>query len=76
MAILYVTPRWSSGNPRMLLVLAREFESRRGEISNSFAKTSVGKQAQFDASRRGNTPDFFHQGDLTRPYRAAPLLVG
>ena len=34
------TPRWSCGNPRMLLliVLVREFESRRGEISNLFAK--------------------------------------
>ena len=26
--------RWSSGNPRMLLVLVREFESHRGEILN------------------------------------------
>ena len=26
------------GSPRMLLVLAREFESRRGEILNLFAK--------------------------------------
>ena len=27
-----------SGSPRILLVLAREFESRRGEILNLFAK--------------------------------------
>ena len=32
------SPRWSSGSPRMLLVLVREFESRRGEILNLFAK--------------------------------------
>ena len=39
------SPRWwsiNSGNPRMLLlilqVLVREFESRRGEILNLFAK--------------------------------------
>ena len=33
------SPRWSSGNPRMLLVLLiREFESRRAEILNLFAK--------------------------------------
>ena len=33
-------PRWSidSGNPRMLLVLVREFEPRRGEIFGLFAK--------------------------------------
>ena len=31
------SPRWSSGNPRMLLVLVREFESRRGEILTFFA---------------------------------------
>ena len=34
-------PRWTrsgSGSPRMLLVLVREFESRRGEILNVFAK--------------------------------------
>ena len=34
------SPRWSSGNPRMLLqivVLVLEFESRRGEILNLFA---------------------------------------
>ena len=31
-------PRWTSGSPRMLLVLVREFESRRGEILNIFAK--------------------------------------
>ena len=28
------SPRWTSGSPRMLLVLVREFESRRGKISN------------------------------------------
>ena len=46
-----MSPRWTSGSPRMLLVLVREFESRRGEILNLFAKkknqllraTSVGK---------------------------------
>ena len=32
------SPRWTSGSPRMLLVLIREFESRRGEILNLFAK--------------------------------------
>ena len=32
------SPRWTSGSPRMLLVLVREFESRRGEILNLFAK--------------------------------------
>ena len=31
-------PRWTSGSPRMLLALVREFESRRGEILNLFAK--------------------------------------
>ena len=30
--------RWSSGNPRMLKELVREFESRRGEILNLLAK--------------------------------------
>ena len=30
--------QWTSGSPRMLLVLVREFESRRGEILNLFAK--------------------------------------
>ena len=33
------SPRWTSGSPRMLLVLVRAFESRRGEILNLFAKT-------------------------------------
>ena len=32
------SPRWTSGSPRMLLVLVRELESRRGEILNLFAK--------------------------------------
>ena len=32
------SPRWTSGSPRMLLVLVREFESRRGEILTLFAK--------------------------------------
>ena len=34
------SPRWTinSGSPRRLLVLVREFESRRGEIMNLFAK--------------------------------------
>ena len=32
------SPRWTSGSPRMLLVLVHEFESRRGEILNLFAK--------------------------------------
>ena len=31
--LTYRSPRWTSGSPRMLLVLVREFESRRGEIS-------------------------------------------
>ena len=30
--------RWTSGNPRMLLVLVREFKSQHGEILNLFAK--------------------------------------
>ena len=30
--------RWTSGSPRMLVELVREFESRRGEIMNLFAK--------------------------------------
>ena len=33
-----MSPRWTSGSPRMLLVLVREFESRRGEILNLFEK--------------------------------------
>ena len=32
------SPRWASGSPRMLLMLIREFESRRGEILIFFAK--------------------------------------
>ena len=32
------SPRWTSGSPRMLLVLIREFESRCGEILILFAK--------------------------------------
>ena len=32
------SPRWTCGSPRMLLALVREFESRRGEILNLFAK--------------------------------------
>ena len=32
------SPRWTSGSPRMLLVLIREFESRGGEILNLLAK--------------------------------------
>ena len=36
--ILERSPRWTSGSPRMLLVWVREFESRRGEILNFFAK--------------------------------------
>ena len=32
------SPRWTRGSPRMLLVLIREFESRRGQILNLFAK--------------------------------------
>ena len=32
------SPRWTSGSPRMLLVLIREFESRRCEILIFFAK--------------------------------------
>ena len=32
------SPPWSSGNPRMLLELVREFESRRGDILYLFAK--------------------------------------
>ena len=31
-------PQWTSGSLRMLLVLVREFESRRGEIVNLDAK--------------------------------------
>ena len=42
------SPRWTSGSPRMLLlmVLVREFESRRGEISNLFAKVKKGSTAE------------------------------
>ena len=36
--VLSLSLRWTSGSPRMLLVLVREFESRRGEILNLFAK--------------------------------------
>ena len=32
------SPRWTSGSPRMLLVLVSEFESRRGEILTIFAE--------------------------------------
>ena len=35
---VYRPSRWSSANPRMLLVLVREFESRRGDIFSIFAK--------------------------------------
>ena len=47
-AVYYVpsrSPRWTSGSPRMLLVLLREFESRRGEILNLFAKLKKGPTA-------------------------------
>ena len=40
------SPRWTSGNPRMLLVLVREFESRRGEILNKFPKKKKGSTAE------------------------------
>ena len=54
--------RWTSGSPRMVLVLVRQFESRRGEILNLFANKKMKKDqllrapsvgAHFDASRRG-----------------------
>ena len=32
------SPRWSSGNPRMLLVLVLKFESCRGEIVDLLGK--------------------------------------
>ena len=35
-----------SGSPRMLLVLVREFESRRGQILNLFAKIKKGSTAE------------------------------
>ena len=35
--VLSLSLRWTSGSPRMLLVLVREFESRRGEILNLYA---------------------------------------
>ena len=43
------SPRWTSGNPRMLLlilwmVLVLELESRRGEIVNLFAKIQRDRQ--------------------------------
>ena len=42
--IYHRSPRWtSSGSPRMLLVLVREFESRRGEILNLIAKIEKGQ---------------------------------
>ena len=42
------TPRWTSGIPRMPLALVREFESRRREISKSFAgkKKKTGSTAE------------------------------
>ena len=40
------SPRWTSGSPRMLLVLVREFESRRGEILNLFAKIKKGSTVE------------------------------
>ena len=42
------SPRWSSGNPRMLLVLVREFESRRGEILNLFYKKLKNVSCEYD----------------------------
>ena len=47
--LLHVTtdrPEWSSGSPRMLLLIAlvREFESRRGETLNLFAKIKQDQQ--------------------------------
>ena len=38
--------RWTSGSPRMLLVLVPEFESHRGEILNLFAKKKRKKKDQ------------------------------
>ena len=40
------SPRWTSGSPRMLLVLIRGFEFRRGEILNLFAKLKKGSTAE------------------------------
>ena len=41
------SPRWSSGNPRMLLVvLVHESESRRGELLSDFAKNERGSTAE------------------------------
>ena len=49
--ILYSrSPRWTSGSPRMLLLSVREFESRRGEILNLFAKKKRRK-------RKGSTAE-------------------
>ena len=36
-------PRWTSSSLRMLIVLVREFASRRGEILNLFAKIEIQK---------------------------------
>ena len=42
---IYIAPVvYYSGNPRMLLVLVLEFESRRGEILNIFAKIEEEKE--------------------------------
>ena len=57
------SPRWTSGSPRMLLMLIHEFESRRGEVSIFFAKIwkdqllaahSVGKHNSTRVERKKN----------------------
>ena len=46
--VYYRSPRWTinSDSPRMLLVLVRKFESRRGEILNLFTTTKKRKKDQ------------------------------
>ena len=55
---LYIdrSPRWTSGSPRMLLVLVREFESRRGERE----REQKGGDNKRDGKKTQKT--FFSQG--------------
>ena len=52
---VYGSPRWSSGNRRMLpfTVLVLDFESRRGEISNLRAKKKRKGSTVAESSWRG-----------------------
>ena len=55
LGLLGRSPRWTSGSPRMLLVLVREFESRRGEILNLFANKKEDKKqgSTAESAQRG-----------------------